>query len=97
VLTDAPQPPHFKWARRILALLLTWAGAALLLPRARRGDRVLALAIAVFPLAVLAAAFWFDVRMLASVILMLVAAAAVVVAAWRWHHASDIAIGSRSV
>jgi len=97
VLTDAPQPPHFKWARRILALLLAWAGAALLLPRARRGDRVLALAIAVFPLAALAAAFWFDVRMLASVILMLVAAAAVVVAAWRWHHASDTAIGTRSV
>jgi hypothetical protein len=97
VLTDAPQPPHFKWARRVLALLLACAGAALLLPRARRGDRVLVSAVAVFPLAALAAAFWFDVRMLASVILMLVAAAAVVVAAWRWHHASDTAIGSRSV
>jgi hypothetical protein len=26
VLTDAPQPPGFKWARRILAVLLAWAG-----------------------------------------------------------------------
>jgi hypothetical protein len=85
VLTDAPQPPHFKWARRVLALLLAWAGAALLLPRARRGDRLLALSIAVVPLAVLAAAFWFDVRTLAAALLILVAAAAVAVAVWRWR------------
>lgn len=85
VLTDAPQPPHFKWARRVLALLLAWAGATLLLPRERRRDRVLALAIAVIPLAVLAAAFWFDVRALAAAILVLVAAAAVAVAVWRWR------------
>ena len=85
VLTDAPQPPHFKWARRVLALLLAWAGATLLLPRERRRDRPLALAIAVIPLAVLAAAFWFDVRTLAAAILVLVAAAAVAVAAWRWR------------
>lgn len=85
VLTDAPQPPHFKWARRVLALLLAWAGAALLLPRARRHDRLLSLAIAVVPLAILAAVFWFDVRTLAAAILILVAAAAVAVAAWRWR------------
>ena len=85
VLTDAPQPPHFKWARRVLALLLAWAGAALLLPRARRRDRLLALAIAVVPLAILAAVFWFDVRTVAAAILILVAAAAVAVAAWRWR------------
>jgi len=85
VLTDAPQPPHFKWARRVLALLLAWAGAALLLPRARRRDRLLALAIALIPLAVLAAASWFDVRTLAAAILILVALAAVAVAVWRWR------------
>ncbi len=85
VLTDAPQPPHFKWARRVLALLLAWAGAALLLPGAHRRDRVLALAFAVIPLAVLAAAFWFDVRTLAAAILMVVAAVAVAVAVWRWR------------
>ena len=86
VLTDAPQPPRFKWARRILALLLAWAGVALLLPRERRRDRALALAIAVMPLAVLAAAFWFDVRMLAAVALIAVAVAAVGIAAWRWRN-----------
>jgi hypothetical protein len=85
VLTDAPQPPHFKWARRVLALLLAWTGAALLLPRARRGDRLLALSIAVVPLAVLAAGFWFDVRTLAAALLILAAAAAVGVAVWRWR------------
>jgi hypothetical protein len=85
VLTDAPQPPHFKWARRVLALLLAWAGATLLLPRGRRGDRLLALAVAAIPLAVLAAAFWFDVRTLAAAILILVALAAVAVAVWRWR------------
>ena len=85
VLTDAPQPPRFKWARRSLALLLAWAGAAMLLPSARRHDRLLALAIAVIPLAVLAAVFWFDVRTLAAAILVLVAAAAVALAVWRWR------------
>lgn len=85
VLTDAPQPPHFKWARRILALLLAWAGVAMLLPDARRHDRALALAIAVVPLAILAAVFWFDVRTLTAAILILVAIAAVAITAWRWH------------
>jgi hypothetical protein len=85
VLTDAPQPPRFKWARRVLALLLAWVGAALLLPQARRRDRALALAIAVIPLAILAAVFWFDVRVLAAVILVLVALVAGAVAVWRWR------------
>lgn len=87
VLTDAPQPPHFKWARRILAILLAWAGASMLLPRSRRQDRVLSLAISVVPLAAIAAFFWFDVRMLAFSILTLVAVLAALVALWRWHHA----------
>ena len=85
VLTDAPQPPRFKWARRILALLLAWAGVAMLLPRGRRHDRVVALAIAVAPLAILAAAYWFDVRTLAAAILIAIAVAAAAVAAWRWQ------------
>ena len=85
VLTDAPQLPHFKWARRILALLLAWAGVALLLPRARQHDRVLALAIAVVPLALLAAIFWFDVRTLSAATLILIAVAAILVATWRWR------------
>jgi hypothetical protein len=85
VLADAPQPPRFKWARRVLAVLLAWAGVAMLLPGPRRRDRALALAIAVVPLAILAAVFWFDVRTLAAAILILVAAAAVAAAAWRWR------------
>ena len=85
VLTDAPQPPHFKWARRILALLLAWAGAAMLLPRAQRRDRALALAIAVVPLAILAAVFWFDVRTLPAAILIAIALVAASIAAWRWR------------
>ncbi len=96
VLTDAPQPPHFKWARRVLALLLAWAGAALLLPRARRGDRLLALAIAVMPLAVLAAAFWFDVRMLAAGALIAVAVAAAGMATWRWRSTASPTSRGRS-
>lgn len=89
VLTDAPQPPHFKWARRVLSLLLAWAGVALLLPRARQRDRVLALALAVVPLAVVAAVCWFDVRMSAFVLLLAVAVAAALVAAWRWRTGAD--------
>ena len=86
VLTDAPQPPRFKWARRVLAVLLGWAGAAMLLPGHRRRDRALALAIAVAPLALLAAICWFDVRMLAFVVLLAIATLAGVIAAWRWRH-----------
>jgi hypothetical protein len=96
VLTDAPQPPHFKWARRILALLLAWAGAALLLPNARRRDRLLVLAIAVAPLATLAAVFWFDVRTLAAVVLIAIAAVAAGVAAWRWRAPASRTIADRS-
>jgi Transmembrane protein 43 len=87
VLADAPQPPHFKWARRIFAVLLAWAGATMLLPRSRRRDRVLSLAIAVVPLAAIAAVCWFDVRMPASMMLVLVAIVAALVVLWRWRNA----------
>lgn len=85
VLTDAPQPPHFKWARRVLSLLLAWAGVTLLLPRARGRDRVLTLAVAVVPVALLGAICWFEVRMQACVVLLAAAVAAALVAAWRWR------------
>ena len=85
VLTDAPQPPRFKWARRVLALLLAWAGATWLLPRARRHDRMLSLAIAVVPLSILAAVDWFHVRTLTTAILVLIAVASAVFAAGRWR------------
>lgn len=83
VLTDAPQPPRLAWARRVLSVLLAWAGAALLLPRPWRRDRALALALAAVPLALVAAAFWFNVRMLAFVALVMIAVLAAVVALWR--------------
>lgn len=83
VLTDAPQPPHFKWARRVLSILLAWAGVAWLLPRGFRRDRVLSLAIAVVPLAVLAAVYWFGVRTMTAGILIAVAVLATVIATYR--------------
>lgn len=89
VLADAPQPPRFKWARRVLAILLAWAGTAMLLPRARRHDRVLALAAAAVPLASLGAVFWFGVRMQAFVALVAIAVLAAVLVAWRWWRADD--------
>lgn len=85
VLTDAPQPPRFKWARRALALLLAWAGVTWLLPEVRRRDRALALAVAVVPLAFLAAVCWWSVRMPAAIVLVFVAVAAVAFAVWRWR------------
>lgn len=86
VLTDAPQPPRFIWARRVLAILLAWAGAAWLMPRRFGRDRVLSLAVAVVPLAVLAAVYWFNVRTLTATILVVVAVLAAVVAGWRARH-----------
>lgn len=85
VLTDAPQPPHFKWARRVLSVLLAWAGMALLLPRPRQRDRWLALAVAVVPLAILAAVYWFGVRTLAACGLIALVVAMVLFVAWRWR------------
>jgi hypothetical protein len=83
VLTDAPQPPRFRWARRVLAVLLAWAGAALLLPYRCRRDRVLSLATAVVPMAIVAAVCWFDVRAWAAAALVAVAILAATLAGWR--------------
>lgn len=85
VLTDAPQPPRFKWARRVLSVLLAWAGVAMLLPERFRHDRLLSLSVAVAPLAIIAAVYWFDVRTVAAVILVAIAVVAVAVAGWRWN------------
>ncbi len=88
VLTDAPQPPRFKWARRVLAVLLAWGGVALLLPVFRRRDRALALAIAVVPLAAIALAYWWGIRMPVAIAMVFVAVAGALVAAWRWRAAT---------
>lgn len=88
VLADAPQPPRMKWARRVLAVLLAWVGVAWLLPASRRRDRVLSLAVALVPLALLAAAYWFEVRMLAANVLVVIAIVAAAVATWRWRNRS---------
>lgn len=89
VLTDAPQPPRFRWARRVLAVLLAWAGMAWLLPRAYRRDRVLSLAMAAVPLSVLAMAYWWSVRMPVAIALVFIAVAGAVVATWRWRVAME--------
>lgn len=85
VLTDAPQPPRFKWARRVLSVLLTWAGVALLLARLRRHDRVLEFAVAVVPLSVLALLNWWGVRMPVAIALVFIAVAAAAISSWRWR------------
>lgn len=87
-LTDAPHAPRFKWARRILSVLLAWAGVALLLSALRRRDDVLGLAIAVVPLAIIAAQAWFNVRMFAFVAMVLLAVFAGVTVAWRLRNGS---------
>lgn len=92
VLTDAPQPPRFRWARRVLAVLLAWAGVSLLLPYRFRRDRVMSLASAVVPLAILAAICWFDVRAWVAAVLVAIAIVAATVAAWRTR-ASAVARG----
>jgi hypothetical protein len=86
VVAGAPRAPRLAWARRILAVLLAWAGVGLLLPRARRRDRWLALAVALVPLALIAAVCWFDVRTLAFVATVLVTILASVAAVWRWRN-----------
>lgn len=88
VLPGAPHPPPFKWARRILSVLLVWAGVVLLLPRARRRDWLLGVAGAAVPLAVVAAGYWFGVRTAAAWILIVLAVLAAVAVAWRWRNVS---------
>lgn len=85
VLDGAPHAPRLAWARRVLAVLLAWTGVALLLPTPWRHDRLLALALAVVPLAALAAALWFGVRAPVFTVLVIVAALAAAVAGWRWR------------
>jgi hypothetical protein len=86
VVAGAPRAPRLAWARRILAVLLAWAGVGLLFPRARRRDRWLVLAVALVPLALIAAVCWFDVRTLVFVAMVLVAILASVAAVWRWRN-----------
>jgi hypothetical protein len=75
VLPDLPAQPGPAWIWRVLALLIGWAGAVLLLrgPRSRRGDAWAALAVAVAPLAVLAAIVWFVASVAVGVVLLAVA------------------------
>ncbi|MGH8155092.1 MAG: TMEM43 family protein [Rhodanobacteraceae bacterium] len=83
VLTDAPRAPRFGWARRVLAVLLAWGGVALLLRAFRRRDAALALAIAIVPLALVGAAYWYGVWTAVFAALVIVAVLAGAVAAWR--------------
>lgn len=85
VLADAPQPPRFRWARRVLSILLAWAGVALLMAQWNRYDRILALAIAVVPLAALVTVCWWAERMPVAIASVFVALAALALSAWRWR------------
>lgn len=85
-VAGAPHAPRFKWARRVLAVLLAWAGVDLLLPRSRRRDRGLALAAALVPLALIAAGLWLEARIIVCVALVLLAVLAAIVVGWRWRN-----------
>ncbi len=82
VVPDAAPRPSYAWAKRVLAILLAWAGVLLILPRGRR-DEWLALAAAAAPLALLACLFWFGVRNGTAIALLAIAILAVVAVALR--------------
>src|SRR5579883_383699 len=84
VVPDAAPRPAYAWARRVLAILLAWAGVLLILPMSRR-DEWLALAAGIVPLALLACLFWFGVRSIAAVVLLAIAIAAALTAIFRWR------------
>lgn len=88
VVPDAAPRPRFAWARRVLALLLAWAGVTLLVPQWR--DRGATLLLAFLPLALLAAAFWFGARNLTAWVLVLFAALAAFGAFLRWQVAAPL-------
>lgn len=88
IVPNAAQRPRFAWARRVLAVLLAWAGV-LLLQHPRR-DPIFALLGACIALALLAATFWFGVRNLAAWILLVIAILAALGALWRWRDAPMI-------
>ena len=82
VVPDAAPRPSYAWAKRVLAILLAWAGVLLMLPRHRR-DEWLALGAAIAPLALLACLFWFGVRNITAIVLLAVAILAAVAAVLR--------------
>lgn len=84
VVSGAPQRPPYAWARRVLAILLGWAGLMLLLS-ARRRDELGSLFIVIVPLALLASASWLGVRNAIAIALALIAILAAIGAAWRWR------------
>jgi len=82
VVPDAAPRPDYAWAKRVLAILLAWAGVLLMLPRGRR-DEWLALGAAITPLALLACLFWFGVRNITAIVLLAIAVLAAVAAVLR--------------
>ncbi len=82
VVPDAAPRPSYAWAKRVLAILLAWAGVLLILPREKR-DEWLALAAGIAPLALLACLFWFGVRNVVAIALLVIAVFAAVAAVVR--------------
>lgn len=91
VVSGAPQRPPYAWARRVLAILLGWAGVMLLLT-ARRRDELGSLFIAIVPLALLACMFWFGARNAAAIVLVLIAILAAVGAMLHWRRGIAVAV-----
>ena len=82
VVPDAAPRPDYAWPKRVLAILLAWAGALMMLPRGRR-DEWLALGVAAAPLALLACLFWFGVRNITAILMLVIAILAAGAAALR--------------
>lgn len=91
VVSGAPQRPRYAWARRVLAILLGWAGVVLLLSARRRGE-LGSLFIAIVPLALLASMFWFGVRNAVAIVLLLIAILAAIGAVWRSRRVAAVAV-----
>jgi len=96
LVSGAAQRPPYAWARRVLAILLGWAGVLLLLS-ARRRDELGSLFIAIAPLALLACMFWFGVRNAVAIVLLLIAILAAVGAAFRSRHGVGVGVAVQAV
>jgi hypothetical protein len=84
VLPDLPPVPGAVWTWRVLALLIAWGGAVLLLRELRRRPDVLAaLGLAVVPLALLAAVIWIGTSITAGLMLLALALLAGAGTIWR--------------
>ncbi len=87
VFADLPMPPGAVWAWRVLALLLAWTGAWLVVRRWRpgRAGTMAALGAGVAVLAALAGVVWLGVSVMVAVVAWVVAALAACAGWFCWR------------